>query len=165
LVSSIHKHLTGGSAVHAIEVFEDLGKFSSKEIRQRIEPLIAVLENTLRLAEVRELLASEAGSVLDPDEALAKLQAGTIRTLFVAEGHELHLRECANCRAVNRAGGALCGDCSGQREDVTMLDALTRLAAAHDTELRFVTGEVGEMLAKAGGLAGRLRQQEKTAVG
>ena len=70
LVSSIHKHLTAGSAVHVIEVFEDLGKFSPKEIRQRIEPLIAALEQTLRLAEVRELLASEAGSVLDPDELL-----------------------------------------------------------------------------------------------
>jgi peptide subunit release factor 1 (eRF1) len=163
-VSSIHKHLAADAAgIHVVNVFEDLGQFAPKDIRRRIEPLIADYENTARLAEVRKLLAAEGGSVLDPDEALAKLQAGTIGTLFVAETHELHFRECVACLTVSREGGSVCAQCGGQRIDAAMTETLARIALARGTALFFVTGEAAELLAKAGGMAGRLRQNKRTA--
>jgi hypothetical protein len=164
LVSSIHKHLAAdAAAIHVVNVFEDLGQFAPKDIRRRIEPLIAEYENNARLAEVRELLAANAGSVIDPDEALARLQTGTIDTLFVAENHELHLRECAACLTVSREGGPVCAQCGGQRMDAAMTEALARIALAKGTALSFVSGEAGELLIKAGGMAGRLRQHQRTA--
>jgi hypothetical protein len=163
LVSSINKHLAAAAAdIPAMNVFEDLGQFSPKDIRRRIEPLIADYEQKVRLAEVRELLAADAGSIVDPDEALDKLQAGTIGTLFVAENHELHLRECAKCLTVNRESGPLCALCGGQRIDVAMTETLAWIALAKGTKLSFMSGEAGELLVKAGGMAGRLRQHKQT---
>ena len=164
LVSSIHKHLAATAAdIPVVNVFEDLGQFSPKDIRRRIEPLIAECEHHARLAEVRELLAADGGSVVDPDEALAKLQAGSIGILFVAENHELHLRECVACLTVSREGGPVCAQCGGQRIDAAMTEALARIALAKGTALSFVSGEAGELLVKAGGMAGRLRQHKRTA--
>jgi hypothetical protein len=164
LVSSIHKHLAATAAdIPVVNVFEDLGQFAPKDIRRRIEPLIADYERTARLAEVRELLAADGGSVVDPDEALAKLQAGIIGTLFVAENHELHLRECVACLAVSRESGPVCAQCGGQRIDAAMTETLPRIALAKGTALSFVSGEAGDLLVKAGGIAGRLRQHKRTA--
>jgi hypothetical protein len=160
LVSSIHKHLAATAAdIPVVNVFEDLGQFSPKDIRR----LIAECEHNARLAEVRELLAADGGSVVDPDEALAKLQAGSIGILFVAENHELHLRECVACLTVSREGGPVCAQCGGQRIDAAMTEALARIALAKGTALSFVSGEAGELLVKAGGMAGRLRQHKRTA--
>jgi hypothetical protein len=164
LVSSIHKHLAAIAAnIPVVNVFEDLGQFAPKDIRRRIEPLIVDYERKARLAEVCELLAADVGSIIDSDEALAKLQAGMISALFVAEDHELHLRECAKCRAINREGGPLCALCGAQRIDVAMTETLARIAVAKGTKLSFVSGEAGELLVKAGGMAGRLRQHKRTA--
>jgi hypothetical protein len=164
LVSSIHKHLAAAAAdIPAVNVCEDLGQFSPKDIRRRIEPLIAEYEQKVRLSEARELLAADSGSIVDPDEALDKLQTGTIGTLFVAENHELHLRECAKCLTVSREGGPVCAQCGGQRIHVAMTETLARIALAKGTKLSFVSGEAGEQLVKAGGMAGRLRQHKRTA--
>ena len=164
LVSSIHKHLIVADAgIHVVNVFEDLGQFAPKDIRRRIEPLIAEYEQKARLAGIRALLAADRGSVVDLDEALAKVQAGTIGTLYVAENHELHLRECAACLTVSREGGAVCAQCGGQRLDAAMTEALARIALAKGTALSFVSGEAGDLLVKAGGMAGRLRQHQRTA--
>jgi hypothetical protein len=164
IVSSIHKHLAAAAAdIPVVNVFEDLGQFAPKDIRRRIEPLIAEYEQKARLTEVRELLAADGGSVVDPDEALAKLQAGTIGTLFVAENHELHLRECVNCQTISRESGPVCAPCGGQRMDAAMTETLARIALAKGTKLSFVSGEAGELLAKAGGMAGRLRQHQRIA--
>lgn len=163
LVSSIHKHLAAAADIPVVNVFKDLGQFAPKDIRRRIEPLIAECEQKARLTEVRALLAADSGSVVDPDEGLAKLQAGTIGTLFVAENHELHLRECVNCLTVSRESGPVCAQCRGQRIDVAMTEALARIALAKGTKLSFVSGEAGELLANAGGMAGRLRQHQRIA--
>ena len=163
LVSAIHNHLPPG--VPAIKVFEDLGHFSPKDIFRRIEPLVAEQERRTQLAQVRDLLAAGAGSVVDTDEALVQLQIGTLGTLFVSDNHELHLRECAACLTVSREGGACCGNCGGQLRSVSVLDALPRLAAAHRTELKFVAGEARDLLTNGGGLAGRLRQHRKNPMG
>ena len=44
-----------------------------------------------------------------------------------------------------------------------MMETLARIALAKGTELSFVSGEAGELLVKAGGMAGRLRQSKRTA--
>lgn len=163
LVSSIHKHLAAAADCPVVNVFEDLGQFAPEDILRRIEPLIAEYENNARLAQVRELLATDGGSVVDPDEALAKLQAGNIGTLFVAENHELHLRECVACLTVSREGGPVCAQCGGKRMDAAMTETLARIALAKGTALSFVSGEAGNLLMKAGGMAGRLRQSKRTA--
>jgi len=163
LVSSIHKHLAAAADIPVVNVFEDLGQFAPKDLRRRIEPLIAEYEQKARLTEVRELLAADTGSVVDPDETLAKLQAGTIGALFVAEDHELHLRQCVSCQTVSRESGPACAPCGGQRIDAAMTETLARIALAKGTKLSFVSGEAGELLAKAGGMAGRLRQHQRIA--
>jgi hypothetical protein len=163
LVSSIHKHLAFAADIPVVNVFEDLGQFAAKDIRRRVEPLIAEYEHKAQFTEVRALLTADVGSVIDPDEALAKLQAGIIGTLFVGENHELHLRECVNCLTVSRESGPVCAQCGGQRIDVAMTETLARIALAKGTKLSFVSGEAGELLAKAGGMAGRLRQHQRIA--
>jgi Bacterial archaeo-eukaryotic release factor family 10/eRF1 domain 3 len=164
LVSSVQKHFASTAPVHVVTVHEDLGQFSSTDIRQRMEPLVAEYEQKLQLTEVQKLLAADAGSVSGVDEALAKLQQGMIGTLFVAEDHELHLRECSECRIVSRASDSMCGECGGERQNVGMFETLARLASAHDTRLEFVSGVAAETLAKSGGVGGWLRLSKKVAL-
>ena len=153
------------AAARVVPVSEDLGGFSSNEIRRRLEPLVADHERARQITEVEQLLSADNGTVTNTDEALAKLQEGTIRTLLVAADHDFQLRECAKCGALNRSSDPLCPDCGGERHSLALLDVLPRLAAARGAVVEFVSGIAAEKLVAAGGMGGWLRQSTKSAAG
>jgi peptide subunit release factor 1 (eRF1) len=153
------------AAVGIIPVLQDLGGFPLKEIRRRLEPLVAEHERTRQIAEVDQLLSAASGTVTAPDEALAKLQKGTIRTLIVAAGHDFLVRECAKCGALTRSSDLLCPDCGGERRNLALFDILPHLAAARGTAVEFVNGAAAEKLVAAGGMGGWLRQSTRKAAG
>jgi hypothetical protein len=151
------------SAARIVLVREDLGGFSPEDIKRRLEPLVADYERTRQIADVEQLLSAAGGTVTDPDETLAKLQEGTIRTLIVAVDHDFHLRECTKCGVLNRSSDLLCPDCGGERRNVALLDVLPRLAAGQGTAVEFVAGSAAENLVEAGGIGGWLRQSSRRA--
>ena len=152
-------------AARVVPVQEDLGGFSPKGIRQRLEPLVAADERKRQIAEVEQLLSADGGTVIDTDEALARLQKGTIRTLVVTADRDFHVRECAKCGALNRASDLQCPDCGGERRNLALSDILPRLAATYGTVVQFVNGEAAEKLAVAGGMGGWVRQPARGAAG
>ena len=161
LLASLRAKFT--SAARVVPVPEDLGGFSPKEIRRRLEPLVADHERARQIAEVEQLLSAADGAVTNTDEALAKLQEGTIRTLIVAADHDFELRECAKCGALNRSSDLLCPDCGGERRNLALLDVLPRLAVARGAVVEFVSGVAAEKLVATGGMGGWLRQSTKSA--
>ncbi|MGC1615625.1 MAG: VLRF1 family aeRF1-type release factor [Candidatus Acidiferrum sp.] len=152
-------------AARVVPVQEDLGGFSPKEIRQRLEPLVATDERKRQIAEVEQLLSAPNGTVIDTDEALARLQKGTIRILVVAADRDFHVRECAKCGALNRSSDLQCPDCGGERRNLALFDILPRLAATYGTAVQFVNGEAAKKLAVAGGIGGWVRQPARSAAG
>jgi hypothetical protein len=126
---------------------------------------VAEHERTRQIAEVDQLLSAASGTVTAPDEALAKLQKGTIRTLIVAAGHDFLVRECAKCGALTRSSDLLCPDCGGERRNLALFDILPHLAAARGTAVEFVNGAAAEKLVAAGGMGGWLRQSTRKAAG
>jgi hypothetical protein len=152
-------------AAGVVTVQEDLGGFSPKEIRQRLEPFVAADERKRQIAEVEQLLSADGGTVIDTDEALARLQKGTIRTLIVAADRDFHVRECAKCGALNRSSDLQCPDCGGERRNLALFDILPRLAATYGTAVQFVNGEAAEKLAVAGGIGGWVRQPARSVAG
>jgi Bacterial archaeo-eukaryotic release factor family 10 len=165
LLSSLRTKFPASAAARLVPVPEDLGGFSSTEIRQRLEPLVADHERKRQTAEVEQLLSAASGTVTDADEALARLQTGTICTLIVAADHDFHVRECAKCGALTRSSDLVCPDGGGERHNTTLLDILPRIAAARGTTVEFVNGEAGLKLTAAGGMGGWLRQSTRNAVG
>ena len=152
-------------AARVVPVQEDLGGFSPEEIRQRLEPLVAADERKRQIAEVEQLLSAASGTVIDTDEALARLQKGAIHTLVVAADRDFHVRECAKCGALNRSSDLQCPDCGGERRNLALFDILPRLAATYGTAVQFVNGEAAEKLAVAGGMGGWVRQPARSAAG
>ncbi|HXJ37727.1 MAG TPA: VLRF1 family aeRF1-type release factor [Candidatus Eisenbacteria bacterium] len=166
LVDSIKKHFPSALSRFVVSVAKDWGGFSQAEIYSRLEPLVADYEQMRQLTEVSEILATNDKTVADPDETLARLQAGTIRTIVFAQDHDFEVRECAKCGSVSRSGDVTCADCRGERRRISLLDVLPRLAAEQDVKVEFVKGKAAQVLARAGGLGGWLRQPKKrTAVG
>lgn len=144
---------------------EDFGNFSPRGILRRLEPRIADYEEKRQVADVEQVLAADSGSITDADETLARLQDGAIRTVLVVADHDFHLRECEQCGNANRSSDLVCADCGGKRRSIALLDLLPRLSAVHGTKVEFVGGKAAQNLAKAGGLAGWLRQTKSTAAG
>jgi hypothetical protein len=165
LLGSLRKKFPAAAAARLLPVPEDLGGFSPKEIRRRLEPLVADHERTRQIAEVDQLLSAASGAVTGADEVLSRLQNGTIRTLVVAADHDFHVRECEKCGALNRSSDLLCPDCGGERRTLALLDILPRLAAARGTTVEFVNGAAAEKLVAAGGMGGWLRQATRNAAG
>jgi Bacterial archaeo-eukaryotic release factor family 10 len=165
LVGPIERKFPTAFRAQLISVIEDYGKFSPRGIRRRLEPLMADYEQKWQIAAVEQLLAADRGSVTDVDEALARLQDGTIRNLVVTADHDFQLRECAKCGTVNRFGDPVCASCGGERRNVALLDILPGLAAKLGTKVEFVSGEAAQILARAGGIAGWLRQTKRIAAG
>jgi peptide subunit release factor 1 (eRF1) len=142
-----------------------MGGFTSIEIRRRLEPLLADYQRNRQVAEVDQIMAADGRTVRDADETLARLQAGTIRTVVVASDHDFHVLECAKCGVVSRSSDVACAACGGERRRIALLDVLPRLSASHGVKVEFVEGEPARILAKVGGIGGWLRQSKRSAVG
>ena len=106
------------------------------------------------------------GVIVDPDEVLARLQNGTLGNLVIADNLDFHLHQCTQCQLLDRSSDPVCPRCGTARRKVELLEVLPELAAAHSTEVEFVTGEPAQiLLAKAGGIAGWVRQKKKAVAG
>jgi hypothetical protein len=165
LVGPIQGNFPATFPTRLVPVIEDFGKFSPRGILRRLERLMSDYEQKWQIASVEQLLAADAGSVRDADETLARLQEGAIRNLVVAAAHDFQLRECSKCSTVNRSGDPVCAHCGGERRFVALLDVLPGLAARQGTKVEVVSGEAAQILVRAGGIAGWLRQSKKAAGG
>jgi len=165
LIDPIQKHLPPVASGLVVSVSEDMGGFSPTEILRRLEPLVADYARKRQLAEVDHLMTVDSGTIRDVDETLARLQRGTIGTVFVASDHDFHVRECAKCGVVSRSSDVACADCGGERRRISLLDVLPRLSTEYGVKVEFVRGEAAQVLSKAGGIGGWLRQSKKSAVG
>jgi peptide subunit release factor 1 (eRF1) len=165
LVGATKKNFPGSFQARVVLVPEDLAKLSATKILRRLEPVIANCEAVRQSTEVKNALAGNRGSIIEADEAIARLQGGTLRSILIAGDLEFHLHQCEKCGLVNRSADNVCPVCGGPRRNVDLLDVLPQLAATHGTEVEFVTGEAAQTLTKAGGVAGWERQRRKAVAG
>jgi Bacterial archaeo-eukaryotic release factor family 10 len=162
LIRIIQTKLPRPFSESAILIAEDLGKSSPRELLRYLVPALEDRERQHQVAEVTRLLSAEHGAVTDFDETLSRLQNGTTHTLFVVQGHDLDLHQCVQCGVVNRSADPVCAACGGQLKRVALRDVLPKLLVAHDVKIEFVSGEAAQMLARAGGMAGWVRQAKAT---
>src|SRR5215470_3700006 len=76
-----------------VVLHENLGRSSPKQLQTRLLPLIDFYEQEQQLAGVKLLQTADRAAVTNPDEVIAQLQKGSIRTLLVARDLELLLRQ------------------------------------------------------------------------
>jgi hypothetical protein len=163
LTASIAKNFAAAFRKRVFFLSEDLGGFSAATIAQRLEPVITNCELQRQRADVAHLLDANEGAIVDTDEVFSRMQDGTLRNITVTSGQDFHLRRCTKCGLVSRSSDRVCASCGGERENIELLDVLPEFAAVHATQVEFVTGEAGEMLARVGGAAGWVRQPKKAA--
>ena len=165
LVGATGKNFPTSFQARVVLVPEDLVKLSATKILRSLEPVIANCEAVRQLTEVKNVLAGMRGSIIEADEAIARLQGGTLRSILIAADREFHLQQCEKCDQISRSADNVCPVCGGQRRKVDLLDVLPQLAATRGTEVEFVTGEAAQTLTKTGGIAGWERQYGKAAAG
>jgi hypothetical protein len=166
LVGSIKANFPASFQERVVSVPEDLGNFSAASIGRRLGPVIARCELERQSANVAHLFTGNPGAIVDPDEVLARLQNGTLGNLVIADNLDFHLHQCTQCQLVDRSSDPVCPRCGTVRQKVELLEVLPELAAAHSTDVEFATGEPAQiLLAKAGGIAGWVRQRKKAVAG
>lgn len=140
-----------------VKVKKDLGGKVAPALEQLLAPAIARWEQAHESALVATLLSDGRGTILGMDETLARLQKGGVRTLVVVRDLDTRLRRCVRCGWTDRSADAVCAACGGEREQVTLREALPGLAWKHDVEVQIVSGEAAERLKGAEGMGGWLR--------
>ncbi len=166
LVGSIKANFPPSFQERVVSVPEDLGNFSAASIGRRLDPVIARCELDRQSANLEHLFTGNPRAIVDPDEVFARLQDGTLGNLVIADNVDFHLHQCTKCELINRSSDPVCPSCGSARRKVELLEVLPELAAAHSTEVEFVTGEPAQiLLAKAGGIAGWVRQEKKAVAG
>jgi hypothetical protein len=165
LIGPMRTHFPSAFGEFVCLVPEDLGNFSPKELLQRLEPVIAEYEQKHQMAAVTRLLSAGNGTVADPDETLAQLQNGSVRSIVVSCNFDFDLRQCRKCGLASRAADPVCSVCAGERRKVALRELLPALLATHNAEVEIVSGEAARTLERAGGMGGWLRQVKLTAVG
>ena len=126
LIGTIRMNFTPATEARIVSVPENIGGFSSAEIRRWLEPRIVEYERKQRKTEVEQLLAKDGKSITDPDETFARLRNGTIRAVVVAVDHDFHLHECTKCGTVNRS---MIPSAPPAAESAEPSDCLTRFLA------------------------------------
>jgi len=165
LVNFIHSRIAQPFSALVVAVSDDLVNFSRNSILRRLETRIGEAEQKRQLAVVEQLLAAEGKFGTNPDEVLARLQNGSVRTLVVAADLDLHLRECAKCGFATRSADPACVSCGGGLRNVSLLEILPYLASAHHMKVEFVSGEAALLLMKSGGMGGWSRLSRMKATG
>lgn len=136
---------------------EDLGRSSVHELQNRLEPEIEKWEGQHEKALVDSLLISERGTVIEAEEALAKLQQGKVRLLVVARDFNPNLRQCMVCGWTDRSADPACPKCGATRRLAALQDVLPGLARKYNVDLEVVSGSAEKRLREAGGMGGWLR--------
>jgi hypothetical protein len=137
-----------------VRVAENFGGLSQNQLQKRIEPLVETFEQQRQLATVRLLQSPESAALTNPDEVLAQLQNGTIRSLVVAKDLNLVLRDCPKCECASTASDPLCPKCGTTRRPILLGDLIARVWSQRNVAVEFVAGSAAELLRQTGGLAG-----------
>ncbi|HEV2386095.1 MAG TPA: hypothetical protein VGS20_02460 [Candidatus Acidoferrales bacterium] len=140
-----------------IKIAKDFGGLAAAELGQRLAPVVAQWERAHESELVDTLLSDGRGTILGLDEILVHLQEGKIRTLLLARDLDTSLRRCASCGWTDRSADVRCAHCGGQRQRVTLREAMPELAWKHGVEVQIVSGEAAERLKGAEGMGGWLR--------
>ena len=165
LVQAVQAKIPRPVAGSTVLVRENLGRISASELQRRLQPLIEYYEQEQQLSAVRLLQASGRAALTNPDEVLAQLQNGRIRTLVAAHDLKLALRQCPRCRFATRAADRACADCGAVLEEITFSELLAEVLATRSVKVEFVNGDAAELLRRTGGLGGWLRAERVAAAG
>ncbi len=157
LIQIVREKIPASLAASTVLVQENLGRSSPKELQRRLEPLVDYYEQEQQLSAVKLLQASGRTALTNPDEVLAQLQDGRIRTLLVARNLQLSLRRCPQCGLASTAAGRVCADCGSERQETTLGELLSEVLATGHVKIEFVGGDAADLLRKTGGLGGWLR--------
>lgn len=137
-----------------VRVSENFGGLPQDLLQKRIEPLIETFEQQRQLATVRRLLSPESGALTNPDEVLAHLQNGIIRSVVVARDLNLVLHDCPKCERADTAADPLCAKCGTARRPILLGELIARVWSQRSVAVEFVTGSAAALLRQTGGLAG-----------
>jgi hypothetical protein len=158
LVEPIRAELPGEFQQRVVLIKEDLARLPPIELQQHLEPEIGDWGRKRQSALVNALLADGPGGVVGIDETLAQIQKGTARTVIVAKDLDADLRQCSRCAWTDRSADPACAACGGERRGITLREVLPELARRSKVDIEVVSGEAGERLKEAGGMAAWLRQ-------
>ena len=165
LILAVKETMPEPLAGSIVLVQENLGRSSPRQLQGRLEALFSQYEREQQLSAVKSLQASDGAAVTNPDEVLAQLQNGRIRTLVVARDLELPLRQCPQCGVATSAADRTCPDCRVERQEITLGELLARILARGSVKVEFVIGEAAQLLRQTGGLGGWLRTGRAKAAG
>jgi hypothetical protein len=154
LTQAIFDKIPQRFAGSTVRVSENFGGLPQNQLQKRIEPLIEIFEEQRQLATVRRLQSPESGALTNPDEVLAHLQNGTIRSLVVAKDLNLILRDCPKCESASTAADPLCAKCGTARRPILLGELIARVWSQRSVALEFVAGSAAALLRQTGGLAG-----------
>jgi len=137
---------------------QDLARVAPLELRKHLEPQIADWERKHEAELVTAVTSEERGAVVGFDETLALLQKGKIRTLVLARGLDVTLRQCVQCGWTDRSADPVCSFCGSERRTVTLRDVLPDLARRYDVKIEVVSDWAAKRWKEAEGMAAWLRQ-------
>jgi hypothetical protein len=160
LIDIVQKHFAPAATL----VRQDLGNFSSAELLERLEPIIAEYGQNRQLESVNQLLGSDVADIANVDETLAQLQSADVRSIVVSKNLEFDMRHCETCGLASRAADPVCAVCGGTRTPASFHKLLPALAMSNNTDIEVVSGEAAQKLNQTGGMSGRPRQTEIAAV-
>lgn len=157
LIQLVREKIPYPLAGTTVSVNENLGRSSLRQLHSRLFPLLHYYEQEQQLSGVKLLQTSDRAAVTDPDEVIAQLQNGRIRTLLISRDLELTLRQCPSCGLASRAADPVCPDCDKARQETSLGELLAQVLAKGNINVEFVNGEAAQLLLRTGGLGGWLR--------
>jgi len=156
LIQAVREKIPYPLAAATVLVQENLGRSSPRQLERRLQPLVDSYEQEQQLADVKLLQTSDSAAVTNPDEVIAQLQNGRIRSLFVARDLEFALRQCPKCGLVSRAADRVCAECGEVRQEIALGELVAQVLATGNVKIEFVNGDAAQLLLRTGGLGGWL---------
>ena len=157
LIQAVREKIPYPLTATTVVVQENLGRSSGRQLERRLQPLVDFYEQEQQLAGVKLLQSSDGAAVTNPDEVIAQLQNGRIRSLVVARDLEFALRQCPKCGLVSRAADRVCAECGELRQEIALGELLAQVLATGNVKVEFVNGDAAQLLLRTGGLGGWLR--------
>ena len=157
LIQAVQEKVPPALAGSTVLVRENLGQGSPRQLQRRLQPLVDNYEQEQQLSAVKLLQSSGRAAVTDPDEVLAHLQNGRIRSLLITRDLEMHLRQCSRCRLATSGADRTCAECGAVRQEISLGELLAEVLLTEAVRFEFVQGDAAQLLRQTGGLGGWLR--------
>jgi hypothetical protein len=157
LTQTVFERIPQNLASSTVRVAENFGRLDPKPLSRRLRPFVERYQQQQQLATVTRLQSAEPPALTNPDEVLAHLQQGTIRSLVVARDFNITLRECPKCGSATTAADRVCSDCGTARVAITLGEFLAKVAPTLGVKVEFVSGKAADLLRTTGGLGGWIR--------